>query len=64
MLDRLVNPGVLSMVEFCFWGHRSGCEQGSVRICGEFIVTINPLLEDDKYPLPKIDMLAVMLKSM
>ena len=36
---------------------------GCLRVCGDYIITVNPVLEVDKYLLPKPDDLLAQLAS-
>jgi hypothetical protein len=57
-LDRLVKLKVLTAVNFSQWATPIVPvlkKDGSIRICGDFKITINPVLEIDKFPLPRIN---------
>ncbi|XP_053400584.1 uncharacterized protein K02A2.6-like [Mercenaria mercenaria] len=56
-LDRLVKDGVLEKVDTSEWATPivPVPKKEGIRICGDFKVTINPLLEVDQHPLPKIE---------
>lgn len=54
-LDRLVDVDVLEKVSTSEWASPIVVVpkgDGSIRICGDYKVTINPLIEDNSYPLP------------
>jgi len=53
--DRLESEGVVKKVERSDWPSPLVCvrkKDGSVRICGDFKVSINRVLLDNPYPLP------------
>ena len=57
-LDRLLAIGVLKPVDHSPWATPIVPvlkADGNVRICGDFKITINPVLEGTEYPLPRID---------
>ena len=55
-LQKLIEEGTLEPVQFSKWAASivpvMKSDKSSVRICGDFRMTINPL---DRYPIPKIE---------
>lgn len=66
-LDNLVKNNILTPVQFSDWATpivpvlKKHCDE--VRICGDFKITLNPMLHVDTYPIPKIDNLFAVLKA-
>ena len=57
-LEKLEREGIISPVEFSDWAAPTVPlvkKDGSIRICGDYRVTVNRAAKRDMYPLPKID---------
>ena len=58
-LDRLVQEGTVEPVEFSEWASPIvpvlKKDKLSVRICGDFKQTVNPVARLDRYPIPKVE---------
>ena len=57
-IDRLVNEGVLEPVQFSKWAAPIVPvvkNDGSVRICGDYKITVNQATKGDAHPIPRID---------
>ena len=57
-LDRLEQEGIIKPVQFAEWAAPIVPvvkKDGSIRICGDYKVTINKAAKVDSYPLPRIE---------
>ena len=57
-LDRLEAEGVITKTDYTEWGTPIVVipkPDGSVRICADYKVTVNPQLKDSGYPIPRIE---------
>ena len=66
-LDRLVSEGTLEPVELSDWAAPIVAVlksyKTSVHICGDFRMTVNPVLKLDSYPIPKVEDLFIKLNK-
>ena len=65
-LDRLQSLGIISLVQFSRWAASIVPvvnPDGSVRICGDFKVTINQVSQVESYPLPRVEELFATLSG-
>ena len=57
-MDRLEKQGIIEKIEFTEWAAPIVPvvkQDGSVRICGDYKVTVNTSAKVDAYPLPSIE---------
>ena len=65
-LDRLEKEGIIEPVQFSEWAAPIvpvRKKDGSVRICGDYKLTVNKVAEPDTYPIPKIEDLFAALEG-
>ena len=57
-LDRLQKAQIISAVQFSEWAAPIVPvvkQNGAIRVCGDYKLTVNQVAQTDKYPLPKVD---------
>ena len=57
-LERLENLGVIEKINYSDWAAPIvpvPKADGTIRICGDYKVTVNPVLQIDQYPVPRVE---------
>lgn len=57
-LDQLVRDGIITPVETSDWATPIVPvvkKDGTIRICGDYKLTLNTFLEVDRFPLPRVE---------
>ncbi|PIK48902.1 hypothetical protein BSL78_14237 [Apostichopus japonicus] len=58
-LDRLQSEGIITPIQFADWAAPIvpilKADQSSIRICGDYKVSVNKASKLDQYPIPKIE---------
>ena len=65
-LERLQQEGTISPAQFSHWASPIVPvmkQNGTVRVCGDYKATLNPVLQVDTYPLPRVDELFASLSG-
>ncbi|XP_013147927.1 PREDICTED: uncharacterized protein K02A2.6-like [Papilio polytes] len=65
-LDRMLRDGVIEPVDCSDWASPLvpvNKADGSLRVCADYKATLNPVLQIDRYPLPRIEDLMVNLSG-
>ena len=65
-LDRLESEGIISPVQFPRWAEPIVPvmkKDGTVRLCVDYSITVNPVLLPDPYPLPRVKELFVVPRT-
>ena len=66
-LDRLVTEGILEPVTHSEWATpvvaALKSDKKTIRLCGDFRMTVNPVARLDRYPVPKVEDLFTTLKQ-
>ncbi|XP_045537579.1 uncharacterized protein K02A2.6-like [Papilio machaon] len=65
-LDRMLRDGVIEPVDCSDWASPLvpvNKADGSLRVCADYKATLNPVLQIDRYPLPRIEDLMVRLSG-
>ena len=66
-IDRLVSEGTLEPVDHSDWAAPVmavlNSDKKSVRLCGDFRMTVNPVSKLNRYPIPKVEDLFATLEG-